>query len=70
MKSSRESDTMMKYFQANIWWTEKGRSYPRVKYYEAETKKEVVTMIKKECKNYREILIIEGISPSTQSTES
>ena len=60
----------MKHFQANIWWAEKGRSYPRVKYYEAETKKEVVIMIKKEFKNYREILIIEGISPSTQNTES
>jgi len=50
---------MMKHFQANIWFVEKWRSYPRVKYYEAEIKKEVTAMIKKEFPNYKELLIME-----------
>ena len=52
---------MMKQFQANIWFAEKWRSYPRVKYYEAERKKEVTAMVKKEFPNYKELLIMEAL---------
>jgi len=32
---------MIKHYQGNIWFVEKWREYPLVKYYETETKKEV-----------------------------
>jgi len=33
----------MKRFSVNIWFLEKWRSYPRVRYYEAEREKDVTT---------------------------
>jgi len=50
---------MMKHFQANIWFVEKWRSYPRVKYFEAKKKMEVANMVKKEFPDYKELLIME-----------
>lgn len=52
----------MKHFQANIWFVEKWRSYPRVKYYEAEKKNEVTTMVKKEFPNNKALLIMEVLA--------
>jgi hypothetical protein len=50
---------MIRRYQVNIWFVEKWRKYPRVKYYEAETKKEVTTKVKEEFPNYKELLIME-----------
>lgn len=52
----------MKRFQANIWFSEKWRSYPRVRYYEAEREKDVTTMVQKEFHNYTELLIMEVLA--------
>jgi hypothetical protein len=48
----------MKRYRAIIWFVEKWREYPRIKYYEAETKSEVSTKVKEDFPNYRELLIV------------
>jgi hypothetical protein len=48
-----------KRFQVNIWFLEKWRSYPRVTYYEAETKQQVMGIINKEFPKYNDLLIME-----------
>jgi hypothetical protein len=60
---TREDDAMKKHYQANIWFKEKWREYPRVKYYEAETKKEVTAMVKEEFPDCTELLVMEVINP-------
>jgi len=50
---------MIKHYQVNIWFVEKWREYLRVKYYEAETKKEVTAKVEEEFPNYKELLIME-----------
>lgn len=47
---------MIKIFKVNIWLVEKRHSYPRAKFYEADTKQEVTTMVKKDFPNYKELL--------------
>jgi hypothetical protein len=63
----REDDATIKHYQANIWLTEKGRGYPRVKYYEAETKKEVTAMVKEEFPDCKEFLVIEALTPPRET---
>lgn len=53
---------MIKHYQVNIWFVEKWREYPRVRYYEAETKKEVAAKVKEEFPNYKELLIMEVLT--------
>jgi len=53
---------MIKHYQVNIWFVEKWLEYLRVKYYEAETKKEVTTKVKEEFPNYKELLIMEVLT--------
>ena len=48
----------MKRYRALIWFVEKWREYPRIKYYEAETKKEVTAKVREDFLNYRELLIM------------
>ena len=48
----------MKRYRAIIWFVEKWREYPRIKYYEAETKKEVTPKVREDFPNYRELLIV------------
>ena len=50
---------MIKHYQGNIWFVEKWREYPGVKYYEAKIKKEVTAKVKEEFPNYKELLIME-----------
>jgi len=52
------SDITMKRYRAIIWFVEKWREYPRIKYYEAETKKEVTAKVREDFPNYRELLIV------------
>jgi hypothetical protein len=52
----------MKHFQVNIWFLDKWRSHPRVKYYEAERENDVAVMVKKEFPNYKELLIMEVLT--------
>ena len=48
----------MKRYRAIIWFVEKWRDYPQIKYYEAETKKEVTAKVREDFPNYRELLIV------------
>jgi len=48
----------MKRYRAIIWFVEKWREHPLIKYYEAETKKEVIVKVRKDFPNYRELLIV------------
>ncbi|MCW3978766.1 MAG: hypothetical protein NWF12_03370 [Candidatus Bathyarchaeota archaeon] len=48
----------MKRYRAIIWLVEKWREYPRIKYYEAEAKKEVTAKVREDFPNYRELLIV------------
>lgn len=48
----------MKRYRAIIWFVEKWREYPRIKYYEAETKKEVTAKVREDFPNYSELLIV------------
>ena len=48
----------MKRYRAIIWFVEKWREYPRIKYYEAETKKEITDKVREDFPNYRELLIV------------
>ena len=48
----------MKRYRATIWFVEKWREYPRIEYYEAETKKEVTAKVREDFPNYRELLIV------------
>lgn len=50
---------MIKHYQVNIWFMEKWREYPRVKYYEAEDKEEVSVKVNEEFPNHQELLIKE-----------
>ena len=47
----------MKRYRALIWFVE-WRVYSRIKYYEAETKKEVTAKVREDFPNYRELLIV------------
>jgi hypothetical protein len=58
---------MIKRYQVNIWFVEKGREYPRVKYYEAETKKEVTAMVKEEFPDCEEFLVMETLTPPREA---
>ena len=66
MKSS-EDDATKKHYQANIWFKEKWREYPRVKYYDAETKKEVTAMVKGEFPDCTELLVMEHRNPPREA---
>jgi len=48
----------MKRYRVIIWFVEKWREYPRIKYYEVETKKEVTAKVREDFPNYRELLIV------------
>jgi hypothetical protein len=48
----------MKRFRAIIWFVEKWREYPRIKYYEADTEKEVTAKVREDFPNYSELLIV------------
>ncbi|MBW1668632.1 MAG: hypothetical protein JRJ66_11370 [Deltaproteobacteria bacterium] len=50
---------MAKHYQTLIWFGRKGREYPRVKYYEAESKDEVMVKVRKEFLKYNELLVRE-----------
>ena len=54
---------MIKHYQVNIWFVEKWRKYPRVEYYEAETKKEVTAKVKEEFPDCKEFLVMETLTP-------
>lgn len=56
-----------KQYQANIWFKEKWCEYPRVKYYEAKTKKEVTAMVKEEFPDCMELLVMEAINPPREA---
>jgi len=53
---------MIKHYWVNICFVEKWREYPRVKYYEAETKKEIAAKVKEEFPNYKDFLIMEVLT--------
>jgi hypothetical protein len=48
----------MKRYRVLIWFVEKWRGYSRIKYYEAETKKEVTAKVREDFPNYRELFIV------------
>ena len=50
---------MAKRYQTLIWFGMKGREYPRVKYYNAESKDEVMGQIREEFPKYNDILVRE-----------
>ena len=54
---------MIKHYQFNIWFAEKWRAHPRVKYYAAETTKEVTTKVKEKFPNCKEFLVMEALIP-------
>lgn len=58
---------MIKHYQVNIWFVEKWREYPRVKYYEAENKKEVTAMVKEEFPDSTELLVMEVTNPPREA---
>ena len=60
---------MRKHYQVNIWFAEKRRAYPRVKYYKAETTKEVNAKVKEEFPNCKEFLVMEVLTPHDGETE-
>ena len=54
---------MIKHYQVNIWFAEKWRAHPHVKYYESETTKEVTAKVKEEFPNCKEFLVMEVQTP-------
>lgn len=47
----------MNRYRAVIWFVEKWREYPRIKHYDAETRKEVTAKVKEDFPDYKELLI-------------
>lgn len=57
--SKIECGVNMKRYRVLIWFVEKWRAHPLVKYYEAETTKEVADKVKQEFPNNKEFLIVD-----------
>jgi hypothetical protein len=58
---------MIKRYQVNILFVEKWLEYPRVKYYEAETKKEVTAKVNEEIPDCKEVLVMETLTPPREA---
>ena len=58
---------MIKRYQVNIWFVEKWREYPRVKYYEAENKQEVTAKVNEEFPDCKEFLVMETLTPPSEA---